>query len=250
MEAVVKKYLEQLALLRVNKLGLESFTYSERRNEEGAFYDANSINRYRLLIALQLERRDDDDVLLRFLFNQEILAHQRADFQGVFNSIKLNAFLLARFNCVDDLPLFIAACSANFDTQFEFNSKYFLWNGLQVSFDFVMCLDSDSKEFFYSKVGDSLLNCVYTDDEMERWKIGMQQLYPIGLSFEDFEEEFYFLLDLNEDAAARSLLDEWKLTNGVQDKNYWKDLVRYYKYLGDELEKNKAVKELNKIENV
>lgn len=249
MDDIVKSYLELLRLVRIKQLGIDSFLYLEKVDDNGGTYDGNAVNRYRLLIALQLDKCMEDEALLVTLFEQEILAHQRNSFQGVFDSLKLNALLLAGFNNIGHLPLFIAASRANFDTQFEFNSRYFLWNGLEASFDYVRGLDKEDKAFFYQKVGNSIDSCLYSDKDITSWKSVIQSIYSPELSFEDFDEEFHFVLDLDEQGVAREMIERWKGLHEFKDASYWRCLVRYYKYLGDSVAVREAEVQLKQCPN-
>lgn len=247
MEDLLKGYIQTLEGVRSTEISVESFLYHQEVDANQVVYDGHAFNRYRLLIALQVQRHGDDQELLVTLFEQEIKAHQKASFQGVSDSLKLNALLLARYNNIDHLPLFIAAHRANFDTQFEFNSRYFLWNGIEKSFRYIEQLDQDQKDFFYLKVGNSVEGSRYNDQDISIWKTAIDRIFPTSLHFDSFEENLHFLLDLDEIQSATTLIEQWIALQKTKDHFFWQKLVRYYGYLGDSKSANWAAIELKKV---
>ena len=79
--------------------------------------DKNWRKRYAVTIGLQYDWTEGDEELLRFIVDNEVAMHRRAPCQGLFESLRLSSYLLARFKNPANAGLFAAAKTANFDTQ-------------------------------------------------------------------------------------------------------------------------------------
>lgn len=81
---MIEKYIDILSSLRKNEINSQEFHYKESTNSEGHISDENHKKRFQLLIALQYDRTNNDQPLLKELLEQEIIMHKKASFQGLF----------------------------------------------------------------------------------------------------------------------------------------------------------------------
>ena len=115
--SLLQRYREDTALWT-------EIAFRPAHNEERADYDANEQTRLKVILELQYDLKDSDLELVRFLFSQEVAAREHDSFQGGSVTLSLGAYLLARFRSPVDIPLFVQAKFANFDTACGFSSEY------------------------------------------------------------------------------------------------------------------------------
>lgn len=226
-------YQQALQQLRADPSQLAAYRYQASSTAEGWHYDAHATARYRLLLALLMDRHADDGWILEALMQAEIKAHRAEAFQGLSNAMRLNAYLLASLNQPAHLRHFIKAKNANFDTGFEFNERFFLWHGITASYAAATQLGKKSQRVFYAALGDTPSQCRYSDADIQAWKTRLDQYYANYLSRDHFEEEFHLLLDVDEHSLAASVLQQWQLQQSPHDRAYWHRLAQYQNYLGD-----------------
>lgn len=87
-------------------------------------FDSNQMNRKRVLLLLQYDRRPSDLELIRFLFTQEVRAAERLPIKECTTMLMLSAVLLGAFREPLDVDLFIRAFYANRNTQKEFPVEF------------------------------------------------------------------------------------------------------------------------------
>ena len=119
--------MKTLELARKGKTQWSRFAYREAKSEERGSFDANELVRYQLLLELQYDWHTSDEELVRFLFEQEILARENDSFQGIGEALWLSAFLLAKVCKPNDISLFWRAKQANFDTHCGFDIEFVFW---------------------------------------------------------------------------------------------------------------------------
>lgn len=95
------------------------------------WYDDNAENRHKVCVALQFDRRAEDLELVRFLFEQEVLRAENDPSQGGGDDLELCAYLLALAKDPKDLPLFLRAKQANFDTECGFSGECLFYCGVE-----------------------------------------------------------------------------------------------------------------------
>lgn len=231
LSQLLPQYKQELHQLRLNKENISRYQYVEDQNNKGFSYDKNEINRYRIIIALIADKKNEDEWIIEQLFQAEIKAHQTNLDQGLSSSMKRCAYLLASFDNPKHLDVFIQANSANNDTYYEFNEKYLLWNGIENSYDQIKNSAKSLQDFFYQKLGKTPQECVFTNEQLVNWKSNLKDYYTNYLQVEDFDEEFHLLLDLDEKALATKMIANWMQNQPLKDITFYKKLVTYYGYL-------------------
>ena len=108
--------------------------YRSNRNDWSDFDHVKDVddsaftcNRYRVLLALQYDWKESDHDLIRYVFKQEILKAEayESKYLNIYESYDLASFLLAKFKNPNDIPLFVQAKHANFDTGCGYDREYF-----------------------------------------------------------------------------------------------------------------------------
>ena len=233
LSQVLHSYLNALQQLRANPQDLAAYVYCSVTDAQGTTYDGNAQQRYRLLLALLADGQAEDEGLLKQLLQAEIKAHQQDVDQGLSDAMRLNVFLLIRFDNPSHLKWLIQAKSANFDSSHEFNEKFFLWYGHKRSYNRVKKLDKPLQQVFYQAVGKTRATSVFNETEINTWKTRLTEFYATYLTTEDFDREFHLLLDLGEKESALLRLQLWQREQQVHDKAYWGKLANLYRYLAD-----------------
>ncbi|WP_282628410.1 hypothetical protein [Empedobacter sedimenti] len=241
---IITKYNADLSRVRLDEKQLKHYLYSKKIDKNGIPFDENTTKRHRIILALLSDKKVEDESIIVQLFKAEIKEHQSNVDQGLSASMSRNAFLLASFNRVEHLDLFIKANASNNDTFYEFNENFLLWNGIENSYKHIEKLNKKSQEFFYQKFGKTSATCIYTDNDIQNWKTKLSDYYARFFKNENFEDEFHLLLDIEEKKAAQKLLSNWKKKQALKDDQYWKKLAKYYEYLNDFERQIKAYKKL------
>lgn len=197
------------------------------QNEERGDFDSNEKNRLKAVLHLQYDRRAEDEYLIRFIFEQEVLARRNDSFQGIGTTLELGAFLLARFKSPEDIPLFIKAKMANFDTHC----------GFSVNYAFVALREGTQK---YVKENHPDLCKEFADnpsflelpDNLNEWWKTQEETYPESENEEDLTALYKRYFQLGEMERARYFLDRWADQEPESD-NKWSYLKFEYERLGD-----------------
>ena len=219
----------QLENYRKNQKSWNDLSYKKFNYEKNYYTDKNSLKRYKVIKAVQYDLRQDDEIFLKFLFEQEIKKHEKETFQGINDSINLVAFLLSKFKNLENVWLFIKAKIANFDTICGFDLEYLVSAGLNRTIDYVKNSDNKLKKKFlsfeeiFSKLSEKSI------DEWEKKKTDdysskinnndLLQLAELSLIFEEFEE-------------VKKFLKEWENTQEKTEKTLDK-LDSYYFQMND-----------------
>src|SRR5438128_372196 len=103
---MLEEYRPLIDRLRQEPNDWSELAYVAQADPKWTRIDANSVRRYGALVCLQYDRRDEDHDLIRYLFEQEVLARRDDPFQGETPTLNLGAFLLARFRRSEDVPVF------------------------------------------------------------------------------------------------------------------------------------------------
>ncbi len=198
---------------RKNKERWGEAAYEEAQSDARGGYDENEKARYALLIQIQYDFQESDRELIHYLFEQEVTAREKDSFQGVGNSLWLGAFLLAKFNNPNDIPIFYRAKNANFDTYCGFDIEFVFWP-LKENTDTYLAENNPEllKElgglYLESKLNDTIDD--WWDDKITQHpdcieKEHLLVLHERSLYFDNMEEakEYLELWASNEPASAR-----------------------------------------------
>lgn len=179
--------------------------YSEGNSEKFGRYDKHEKTRYATLLAIQYDFQERDEDLIRYLFEQEILARENDSFQGIGEALWLAAYLLATFKRADDIPLFYRAKFANFDTSCGFDREFMY-----------LALRENTEEFvhknypeLYNDMKDSF-DSMGLNKPLDDWWKNISSRYPEHVDEEPlftlYERNIYF----GNRTRAKKYLDQWK----------------------------------------
>lgn len=197
--------MNNLNLYRKEKQSWAELAYCEATDKDRGSFDHNEKRRYAIFIALQYDFREEDEELIRFLFEQEVIARENDSFQGIGKALWLGAFLLARFNNPSDIPLFYRAKHSNFDTGCGFD-KEFIYTALrEKTEEYVL---KNYPELYVDIKGG------YTDmnlsESLDEWWSNLSQQFPKDEKDESllelYERNMYFE-NMN---RAKEYLAKWK----------------------------------------
>ena len=212
---------------RTNKESWSEVAYKEARSDDRGNYDENEKARYSLLIQLQYDFQEADRELIRFLFEQEVVAREKDSFQGIGNALWLGAFLLAKFKDPRDISIFHRAKNSNFDTHCGFDIEFAFWPLKE---------ETDS---YLSENNPELLNDlggVYFESDLseniEDWWANQLSQYPDcaekELPLVLYERNLYF----DDIEKAKEYLDLWASNEPESDRK--ESYLKYsYKQLGE-----------------
>lgn len=227
---MIQKYIEQLNELRCDHISLKRFNYKKGLDSNGYEYDINANNRFKLLLALQYDRKISDLNIIIYLFKAEIKMHQNAPFQGVHESIRLNAFLLSQYKNPEYIWLFLEAKSANFDTLCGFDYEFILSAGIEKTFHYLINFSKKEKERLSKFIGSTIKESSLSEKELEQWNKRQINNYPDILSFKNIEEEIDLAIDLEEVIIINNKIEEWKKLQTSWNENNLR-LLTYYENL-------------------
>ncbi len=225
--------LKNLDKYRQNKQSWIDFSYSEKQSEERGSYDQNEKLRYSMLIEIQYDFQDSDEEFIRFLLEQEIIARENDDFQGIGDALWLGAYLLARFKRPYDIQLFYKAKFANFDTVCGFDREFMFLSLRDKTEDYVNKHHPD----MYDEVKD-----IYKTFSLDNWWERLSSKFPENERDEPLLELYYRNIYFEKKDIAKIYLEKWK-ENEPDSKE--KDNTLKYAYIDlDEIPK--AIKLIKK----
>jgi hypothetical protein len=183
----------------------QDLAYCEGESEERGSFDTNEKARYAILIALQYDFQESDRDLIVFLLEQEIIARENDDFQGIGESLRLGSYLLAKFKNPTDIPLFYRAKFANFDTGCGFDREFMFLALKENTEEYIL----DNYPELYDKNQGN-----YTGDYLARnlddWWNNLSKEYPDCEKNESpltlYERNIYF----GNNEIAKKYLETWK----------------------------------------
>jgi hypothetical protein len=218
--------------VRTNPVLQELYTYSEATNPEGHQYDGHALDRYRLLVALQFGFQAGDRGLIKFLFEQEIVAHEKAPFQGLGEPLQLGAYLLATFREVENVWLFVQAKLANFDTYCGFDGEFIVSAGILPTYAYVERSSHELKSRFWEKMGATPQACYIEEEDLQSWWETVNQSFPRSLDQFSLEDEINLAIDLRETEVLKEKLIQWKQQQTEWTEDSLSKLACYEKSTG------------------
>lgn len=190
-----------LDFYRDGKENWKELSYSEAHSEDRGSYDRNEKSRYAALIELQYNFKKGDEQLIRFLFEQEIVARENDSFQGIGDALWLGAYLLAKFRKPEDIPLFHRAKFANFDTGCGFDRE------------FIYCALREETEDYvfknYPEIYEDIKDC-FSFLDMDAWWSHTSKRFPDSETEESLLELYQRNIYFENYDQAKSYLEQWK----------------------------------------
>lgn len=214
--------MTDLDIYRKDRLRWNAASYCEMQTEERGSHDRNEKVRYAILISLQYDFKKYDEDLIRYLFEQEIIARENDDFQGIGNALWLSAYLLAKFENPSDIPLFYRAKFANFDTGCGFDREFMYFALREKTEEYVQKNYPDMYDEFEG--GFSSMNLAETLDD---WWINLSKQFPANESDEPLLELYKRNVYFENLTTAKDYLEKWKKVEPESDQ---KDSMLKYAY--------------------
>jgi len=168
---MIDKHIKTLNKVRKKEISISDYLYKEGKDHEGYSCDLNCDKRYHLLIALQYDRKESDEEILEQLMKAEIEMHRNASFQGLHTSMRLNAFLLSKFNRPEYSLLFMRAKESNFDTHCGFDSEHLVGAGINETYNYLQTIKHNKiAQGIFELIGSTSADCYYTETEIKECK--------------------------------------------------------------------------------
>jgi hypothetical protein len=243
----VGKYLSMLdfATLRSEFSSNEHLAFAPIQDGEG-WRDAHSRQRFRVLSALQYDRRDDDYELLHFILEQEVLRAENDPFQGIGTALQLVAWLVCRFRKPVDFPLMLRAKVANFDTHLGFDAEHLFFCGIErTGYMFAEWLRFRPDDDWVRKLQERY---DFQQVDIDLWFEQQERLFPGDQSEESRLSVFDRLRELGEMQEAKNCLDQWEAET-VMDRSNLSTLKSNRRSLGQFEKAAKVTHQLLQLES-
>lgn len=207
-----EKYRNNLNDLRHNLGLLSNFSIDSAKNKNW-----NQINRNRILIALYNDWKSSDYEIVDFIFNEEKkLRQSNLEFENYeVDVLYLAAFILTKFNKIEDIWKFIDSKTTDFDSSIGFDTEYLLSFGVNRVINYLK-EDQNSKSKLTDLVNINLLESNYTQEEIDVWKIFKHQYFAV---FEfPIKDEIDFSFQAKEYEHLETILPNW-----FEQKETWSE---------------------------
>ena len=199
--------MRELKLYRSDQNNWKYLANAPKQSELESSFDENEKSRYALLIELQYDLKNEDEKLIRYLLEQEIVARNNFSIAGGEDALLLNAYLLARFKNPLDIMLFYEAKHSSFDASCTIDTEFLFYAlGYQTK-DFVQ---ANFPEIYNDISGyDSKADC---DSSLADWWEYLSNTYPNKIENESLYTLYQRSIYFNNYSLAREYLERWKET--------------------------------------
>ena len=209
---IEQMYVNELEGLRSN-LNL----LSEYSIDSAVDNNRNQIKRNRILIALYNDCKPSDHEIADFIFNEETIL-RKSDLKVVVDYevdvLYLSAFILTKFDKIEDIWKFINAKETDFDSSIGFDTEYLLSFGVDRVFEYLENIEHSNKELVQGIIGENRTDSWFLQEEIDDWKKHKQAYFRV---FEfPIKDEIEFLYQAKEYEHLKSLIPKWRL-----EKNNW-----------------------------
>lgn len=206
-----QKYRDELEMLRSNKKLLSNYSIDSSKDR-----NLNQIKRNRILIGLYNDCKPSDYEIADFIFNEEKTL-RKSDLEIENYEVEvlyLSAFILTKFDRIDDIWKFIDSKTTDFDSSIGFDTEYLLSFGVDRVFRYLEKTEHPNKELGIKLVGSNLPIANYTQEEIDEWK-KFKHDYFLVYEF-PIKDEVDFSFQAQEYEHLKSLIPIWKTK-----KNEW-----------------------------
>lgn len=169
-------YINQLNELRKDSNLLSNYSIDSAQDKNW-----NQINRNRVLIALYNDCIASDYEIADFLFDQEKRLRQcdlEMDDYDI-DVLYLAAFILTKFNRVEDIWKFLDAKNTDFDSSIGLDIEYLLSPGIEKVMEFLNSSNHPDKEAAIDLITENLKYEDYTPEEIEEWKVWKHEYFSV-----------------------------------------------------------------------
>lgn len=167
--------------------------------------DRNEPARFRVLWALQYDRRPQDLPLLRFLLRQQTVFYQKAVPWGLASDLLLAGFMVAEHRRVEDLWLHWAAKSISFDTALGYHLYHLLTGGVATAVAEVRASAHPDRD----RILDDITSDRHTEASVEEWLGEQRAQFPADPAEESLRTWAHRAAGLGEPEASRLFMTEW-----------------------------------------
>lgn len=206
---------EQDRLLRVPRRDLErarrdpaawsGLAFLAEHTEERGVTDRNEPARYRVLLALQYDRRPQDLPLLRFLLRQQTVFYQKVVPWGLASDLLRAGFMVAEHRQVEDLWLHWTAKSISFDTALGYHLYHLLTGGVAAAVEEVRASAHPDRD----RILDDIASDRHTEASVEEWLDEQRAQFPADPAEETLETWAHRAAGLGERETSRLFMTEW-----------------------------------------
>lgn len=208
-----KIYRDELEKLRSDGTLLDSYSIDSAKDN-----NRNQIRRNRILIGLYNDCQNSDYEIAKFLYNEEkeLRKSDQVVEEYEVEVLYLAAFILTKFDKVEDIWSFIDSKTTDFDSSIGFDTEYLLSFGIDKVKKYLTTTDHPNKELALKLTGVNNEPLPYSQKEIDDWK---RFKYEYFLVFEfPIKDEVDFAFQVKEYAYLKELLPSW-LTN----KDNWSE---------------------------
>ncbi len=209
-------YRDELELLRSN-LNL----LSEYSIDSAVDNNRNQIKRNRILIGLYNDCKPSDYEIADFIFNEETILRKsdlEVDDDYETEILYLSAFILCKFDRIEDIWKFIDVKTIDFDASF-FDTEHLLSFGVDKVFEYLENTEHPNKELVKGTIGENSTDSWFLQEEIDDWKKHKQAYFRV---FEfPIKDEMIFLYCAKEYKYLKSLIPKWRLekSNWTEEQN-------------------------------
>lgn len=209
-------YRDELELLRSN-LNL----LSEYSIDSAVDNNRNQIKRNRILIGLYNDCKPSDYEIADFIFNEETILRKsdlEVDDDYETEILYLSAFILTKFDRIEDIWKFIDVKTIDFDASF-FDTEHLLSFGVDKVFEYLENTEHPNKELVKGTIGENNTDSWFLQEEIDDWKKHKHEYYRV---FEfPIKDEIDFLYQAKEYEYLKNLIPKWILQkeNWTEEQN-------------------------------
>ena len=206
-----KSYKDELEKLRSDRTLLTGYSIDSATDN-----NRNQIKRNRILIGLYNDCQPSDYAIAKFLFCEE--KELRKSDQDVdeyeVEVLYLAAFILTKFDKVEDIWTFIDSKTTDFDSSIGFDTEYLLSYGIDKVKRYLIDSNHPNKELALKLTGVNSQTPPYSQEEIDDWKRFKHEYF---LVFEfPIKDEVDFSFQAKEYEHLKQLLPNW-----LANKDKW-----------------------------
>ena len=194
----------ELAALRADRSYWDFLAFAPTGDAE-SWKDENYRLRFRVVISLQYDLELRDGELLRYVFDQETLYVEESPYQGLTEALQVSGWLLAQQAELDDVPRFIRAKNANFDTYCGFAIEHVFSTGYDETIAWLQ-----GRALRDSVEAEILEKCELNQTLIDQWFERQREKYPEDPERETLRTQVRRYTLLGRDQEALEALNRWE----------------------------------------
>ncbi len=204
-------YQNQLKELRENPNLLDNLSIESAKDN-----NYNQIARNKVLIAIFNDIKTSDYNIVNYIFiaEKELRQSKKSIENYEVDVLYLAAYLLTKFNNIDDIWQFWNSKETDFDSSIGFDTEYLLSFGVDKVLEYLRLCDNPNKEKLIQLVTVDNSTPIYTQEEINEWKNYKHQYFAV-YEF-PIKDEVDFAFQAKEYEYLKQLLSDWLLK-----KNEW-----------------------------